>query len=155
MNIHIELARGSDHIAACERILRNLPGWFGIEDAIVEYVAQVGELPTFVALREQETIGFLTIERHSKAAAEIIVMGVAKSHHRRGVGRALVGAAENYLREQSVEFLQVKTLSASHDSPHYAQTRRFYRALGFQPLQEFPTLWDEANPCLQMIKWLG
>lgn len=82
-------------------------------------------------------------------------MAVAPSHHRRGVGLALLEAAEAYLRNQGVRFLQVKTLSDSHDSPEYARTRRFYYAAGFEPLQEFPTLWDKANPCLQMIKWLG
>ncbi|MFP4599030.1 MAG: GNAT family N-acetyltransferase [Persicimonas sp.] len=153
--IDIELARGPDHVAACEQILRSLPAWFGIEEAIVEYVEKIGRLPTFVARTDCETVGFVSIERHSDAAAEIIVMAVAPSHHRRGAGRTLIEASEKYLRDQGVEFLQVKTLSDSHDSAEYARTRRFYRAVGFKPLQEFPSLWDEANPCLQMVKWLG
>ncbi|MFW6053470.1 MAG: GNAT family N-acetyltransferase [Persicimonas sp.] len=154
-DIRIDLSQGSDHVAECEQILRGLPGWFGIEEAIVDYVEQIGELPTLLARTADETVGFLSIEQHSNAAAEIIVMGVAKSHHRRGIGRALLDAAETHLRGRGVAFLQVKTLSASHDSPEYALTRRFYRAVGFKPLQEFPTLWHEANPCLQMVKWLG
>ncbi len=154
-NIQIDLAQGSDHVVECEQILRGLPDWFGIEEAIVDYVEQIGKLPTLVARTADETVGFLSIEQHGDAAAEIIVMGVAKSHHRRGIGRALLDAAEAHLRRRGVAFLQVKTLSPSHPSPEYALTRRFYRAVGFEPLQEFPTLWDEANPCLQMIKWLG
>jgi len=81
-------------------------------------------------------------------------MGVRPETHHRGVGRALVERAEAYLRDKDAEYLQVKTLSAAHPDEGYARTRRFYRAMGFRPLQEFPTLWGEANPCLQMIKSL-
>ena len=35
--------------AAAERILRALPGWFGIEAALLEYARAADELPTFVA----------------------------------------------------------------------------------------------------------
>ncbi len=34
----------------CEKILRSLPAWFGIEEAIVEYVHEVSQMPTFVAM---------------------------------------------------------------------------------------------------------
>ncbi len=47
---------------------------------------------------------------------------------------------------RNVEFLQVKTLSAKHPDAGYGRTRQFYLAMGFRPLQEFPTLWGEANP---------
>ena len=50
--------------------------------------------------------------------------------------------------------LQVKTLSESHPDAGYAKTRAFYRAMGFHPLEEFKTLWGEANPCLLMVKKL-
>ena len=38
--------------------------------------------------------------------------------------------------------------------PAYAQTRAFYLAMGFRPLEELRKLWDEANPCLIMVKRL-
>lgn len=37
---------------------------------------------------------------------------------------------------------------------NYERTRRFYLAAGFTPLEEFPDLWDERNPCLLMVKSL-
>ena len=97
-------------------------------------------------------VGFLTLKRHSPYAAEIYVMGVRPEAHRLGIGRALLQQAEAYLQEQGVEYLQVKTLSATHPDPGYTKTRSYYQAMGFRPLEEFPTLWDEANPCLMMIK---
>ena len=140
--------------AVCEPILRSLPEWFGIEEATEAYAEETNLLPTFVARSGGTPVGFLTLRLHTVDAAEISVMGVMPSDHRRGAGRALVAAAEAYLRGAGFCFLQVKTLSSAHPDPYYARTRAFYLAVGFRPLQEFPMLWGEANPCLQMVKVL-
>ena len=79
-------------------------------------------------------------------------MGILPEAHRQGLGRRLVSAAEAYLREQGVEYFQVKTLGPSHSDPGYARTRAFYQGVGFRPLEEFPLLWDVDNPCLIMVK---
>ena len=138
----------------CEPILRSLPEWFGIEEATRQYVLDIEALPTFLATVKGQVVGFLTLKQHSEYAAEVLVTGVYPQEHRKGVGRALMASAEAYLRERGVEYLQVKTLSAAHPDRHYAKTRRFYRAMGFRPLEEFPELWGAENPCLQMIKGL-
>jgi ribosomal protein S18 acetylase RimI-like enzyme len=138
----------------CEPILRALPEWFGIEAATAQYIRDVDALPTFVASVDGRAVGFMTAKQHFPQAAELYVLGVLPEMHHRGVGRALLARVEAYLREQGVEYLQVKTLSVSHPDVGYAKTRAFYEAMGFRPLEEFPTLWDEANPCLLMIKTL-
>jgi len=51
-------------------------------------------------------------------------------------------------------YLTVKTLDESREDEGYARTRRFYYAMGFQPLEVFPMLWDADNPCLCMLKYL-
>ena len=140
--------------SACEPILHALPQWFGIREATEQYLRDIEELPTLVAALDGETIGFLTLREHSEHAAEIHVMAVRPGLHRHGVGRALLARAEEYLRERGIEFLQVKTLSDRHPDTSYAQTRAFYSAMGFRPLEEFPELWGPENPCLQMIKSL-
>jgi ribosomal protein S18 acetylase RimI-like enzyme len=138
--------------SACEPILRTLPQWFGIPEATEQYLKDIEGLPTLTASFDRDAVGFLTLREHSEYAAEIHVMGVRPELHRHGVGRALVTCAEEYLRERSVEFLQVKTLSERHPDRNYARTRAFYSAMGFRTLEEFPELWGEENPCLQMIK---
>lgn len=154
--IHItgpHLKRAAD----CEPILRALPDWFGIEQAIIEYVAAIDSLPTFLAHdghSDSEPIGFMSVKRHSAQCAELYVLGVLASHHRRGVGRALLEKTEQWLIDDSVRFLQVKTLSPSRPCIHYDDTRRFYEAMGFVHLEELKTLWGERNPCLMMIKSL-
>lgn len=132
-------------------MLGALPAWFGIEEAVRAYVQEVAELPTFAVGRD----GFLALKLHSDSAAEIHVMGVRPELHGRGIGTALVHAAERFLRERGIEYLQVKTLGPSHPSLHYARTRRFYASRGFRPLQELTAVWGEANPCLIMVKHLA
>jgi hypothetical protein len=62
---------------------------------------------------------------------------------------------EEYCRKHGHEYLTVKTVDESAGYESYAKTRRFYLGVGFVPLEVFPLLWDEANPCLMMIKRVG
>lgn len=142
---------------AVEPILRALPQWFGIEEATQMYIRDAGLNPTLLAVdpeRGDLPIGFLTLWMHSPTAAEIYVMAVLPEYHRRGAGRLLQSAAEDYLRREGVRFLQVKTLSDKHPDEGYRKTRAFYFAMGFTLLEEFPDLWGEHNPCWQLIKVL-
>jgi GNAT superfamily N-acetyltransferase len=136
---------------ACGPILRALPEWFGIETAREAYVEAISGLPTWLAGDR----GFVTVKRHFPAAAEIYVMGVRPEAHRRGVGRALLQAAEVWLVGEGVRLLQVKTLAGSSAYEPYARTRAFYQSQGFLELEELPRLWDEGNPCLLLVKVLA
>ena len=79
-------------------------------------------------------------------------MGVRGESQGRGVGRALVQAAEAFCRARGIHFLQVKTLGPSHPDEGYAATRRFYERRGFAHLCQLD-LWDDPEqPCLIMIK---
>ena len=124
--------------------------------SVRQYVADAPHLPTYVVRDPQDgsIIAVLLIKRHFPGAAEVQLMAVARSWHRRGAGRALLRAAERVIEKVGVRFLQVKTLSSSNSDPNYALTRQFYLAEGFSPLEEFPDLWDPGNPCLQLIKTL-
>ncbi len=140
--------------AICEPILHSLPDWFGIEEALVQYVADIDRLPTFLAWEAGRAMGFLSIKQHYPTSAEVLVMGIRQETHRQGLGQALLHQAQAWLKDQGVEYLQVKTLGPSHLEGNYAQTRAFYLAMGFQPLEEFPQIWDESNPCLILVKRL-
>jgi len=137
----------------CEPILRALPDWFGIEQSIVQYVLDIEQLPTIIARDESgAAAGFMSIKQHFPQAAELHVLAVRAEHHRRGIGRAMLAKAEQWLATQGVHILQVKTLSPSRVCEAYERTRMFYEAMGFLPLEEFPKLWGERNPCLLMVK---
>ncbi|HEX6990083.1 MAG TPA: GNAT family N-acetyltransferase [Bacillota bacterium] len=140
--------------AVCERILRDLPDWFGIEEAIRDYIEDSADMTFLAAERDGEALGFAALNDHGGCALEIHVMGVRRAFHRQGIGRHLVDAAAAEARALGRRLLTVKTLSPRHPSPEYAATRSFYRAMGFQAVEEFPTLWGEHNPCLLMAKIL-
>jgi GNAT superfamily N-acetyltransferase len=129
----------------CEQILRALPQWFGMEVGVLNYIRSAGELPSFVAYLADEPVGIALVKRHFELGAEVYLMGVLPTRHRMGIGRAL-------LRQEGVSFLQAKTLSSRSADVGYAKTRAFYLAMGFAPVEEFPTLWNEQNPCLLLIK---
>ena len=85
-------------------------------------------------------------------AGELHCMGVKIAYHRKGIGVQLYLELEKYAKE-NYKYLQVKTVEEGHYE-EYDQTVAFYKALGFSKLEVFPTLWDEWNPCLIMIKAL-
>ena len=146
-----ELASHSSGVV-CESILRALPEWFGIEDALVQYVKDADSMPTWLVKEGESVIGFLILRMHFPNSAEIHCMGIHPDHHRKGIGTLLVQSLEKELSCQGVDILQVKTISEQNDCGAYAKTRQFYDSLGFIPLEVFPTLWDESNPCLVLVK---
>ena len=146
--VHVDDPQARSRI--CEHVLRGLPEWFGIEAATSAYIHDVAELSTFAV----GDVGFLSLKQHTPGAAEVYVMGVRREAHGRGIGSALLAAAESYLRARDVEYLQVKTLGPSRPDEHYARSRAFYLARGFVPLEEIHGLWDEGNPCLVLVKRL-
>ena len=151
--------------AAAERILRALPGWFGIESALRDYVRAADELDTLVAvvarpacgghvheIRPDQVIGFVTLRETSEDALELHVMGVLPAWHRRGAGRALVERAASYARAEGFSLLHVKTLAPTDPDPGYAATRAFYAAAGFVPLEILSEVWGPDDPCLLMVR---
>jgi len=140
---------------ACEKILRALPEWFGIEQATLDYIEAAKTMPSIVAMHSETPIGFLTLNFHFATSAEIHCMGILPDYHRRGIGHLMLEELEQYLIHLGVQLLQVKTVAEDSQSEHYAKTRKFYLAEGFIPLEVFPTLWDPHNPCLLMVKSLG
>ncbi|MDP7005752.1 MAG: GNAT family N-acetyltransferase [Phycisphaerales bacterium] len=137
-----------------EPILRALPEWFGIEKATLQYIKDADTMPTMLVRDEGEVIGFLTIHMHFPETAEIHCMGILPQFHRQGIGKLMCESLELYLKKNGALYLQVKTLAEQRECEEYERTRKFYLAMGFSPLEVFPTLWDESNPCLVMVKSL-
>jgi ribosomal protein S18 acetylase RimI-like enzyme len=140
--------------ALCREILKALPEWFGIPEAI-DIFAQGVEGQPMLACRgggDGAVLGFVSLRVHTAVAAEAYVLGIRRAWHRRGIGRSLFAAAAALLRERGICFLTVKTLAATNPDPSHAATRGFYEAIGFAPIEVFPELWNPGNPCLLMLK---
>ena len=137
----------------CREILQALPEWFGIPEAIDAYARGAADLPMIVARNQSGlVIGFISLKPQTSSAVEAYVLGIRREWHRKGIGRSLIEAAERMARQRGATFLTVKTLADTHPDPHYQATRRFYEAIGFQPLEVFPSLWSPKHPCLLMVK---
>ena len=135
-----------------DRLLRALPDWFGIESSIVEYVDAARRLPTVLPYGDDgDTVGVLLHEKHFPETVEVHLMAVDPPWHRRGIGAAMLAETERLVRADDARLLTVKTLGPSRPSKEYDDTRRFYAACGFLPVEEFLDLWPD-NPCLLMAK---
>ena len=150
---HIDAkSEGKEKSDICEKILLDLPQWFGVEEATRGYIAGVADKPMFVASIAGDAMGFLSTVCHFAETAEIYVIGVARRHHRQGAGSLLVASVLESLRDTGTEFLMVKTLGPSHPDQGYAKTRSFYEKAGFRPLEEISEVWGAENPCLIMVR---
>ena len=141
----------------CREILKSLPEWFGILEAIDAYVEGVEGQPMLICkeMSKGSIVGFLSLYFHTPVAAEVYVLGVRREWHRHGCGKMLVEAAVKLVQTRGVRFLTVKTLAATNPDPNYTLTRLFYEKIGFLPIEVFPSLWGPQNPCLLMIKSLS
>lgn len=138
---------------ATDRILRSLPAWFAIDDAIATYVEKSATLDSYLAEEAGTVVGVALYERHFAESAELVLIAVHADHRGQGHGRRLVEMGESALRGEGCRFLEVHTVGPSFEDVGYAATRSFYRALGFAPVHEFEGLdWD--GPTLIMIKQL-
>ena len=142
-------------VSECEGILRTLPKWFGIEQALLMYARDTATMPTFGALDDDILVGFLTLHEHFPTAWAIHCVAIAACARGGGCGSKLLAHAEAWLVARGVRFLQVKTVAGTSKSVEYAATRKFYERRGFVPLEVFPELWDPWNPALQCIKVLN
>jgi GNAT superfamily N-acetyltransferase len=139
----------------CEAVLRSLPRWFGIEDALLMYAQDSAKLPTFAVEQDARILGFLSLQEHFSVSWEVHCIAIAAEARNKGYGTLLVSHAESWLIERGVKFLQIKTVAETSPSPEYAESRKFYAARGYLPLEVFPTLWHPRNPALQLIKALN
>lgn len=131
----------------CNNILKSLPNWFGIESSIADYREKVKEQQFYAAFENDKPIGFAALKIHNPYTAEVYVMGILEEFHKQGIGKELMNHCVEFSAEKEMEFLTVKTLDKSRESKSYEKTRLFYEAMGFKPLEVFPLLWGEANPC--------
>jgi internalin A len=136
--------------------IANLPlRWFSLYGAKVneeqaDCAAAVRSQRGLVAVDTHGVVGFLTWETR-EGGAEITWMAVRANARRCGFGRALLGGLVDRLRVDAVTELRVKTLSSRDPYPPYAETRAFYRANGFEEIDELD-IWGPENPVVLLAR---
>ena len=150
-----EILRYEDKISVVEKLVADLPDWFGKETTTADVEQSVGSFekaPFFASYDGDEAIGFICLKVHTPNSAEIGMMGVMGSQHGKGIGKMLVLRCEDFCRENKIGFFIVKTIDESSGNDNYKGTRAFYKALGFEPIEVFPDFWGEGYPCLYSVK---
>ena len=141
-----QLTDAAEKQAVTRLILEALPEWFGIPEAREEYIRESAGRIFFCAYDRNRPVGFLCLKETGKDTVELAVMGVLKTHHRKGIGRGMFDEAKRIAAEHSYSFIQVKTVQMGK-YPEYDETNRFYLGLGFKEFELMPNLWDKWNPC--------
>lgn len=137
---------------ACDAIVAGLPDWFGDPMGLAECAGAVRSQHGYVSVQAgDEVVGFLTWVEPDRATVEITWMAVRSDSRRAGHGRGLIEALIEGARAAGTRAVLVKTLSDSHPDRGYAQTRAFYRAMGFDPVAELD-IWGPSNPAQLLMR---
>ncbi|MFO7969485.1 MAG: GNAT family N-acetyltransferase [Bacillota bacterium] len=137
-----------------EKILRDLPEWFGIEEATKEYINTVKNYPFIACYKNDEAIGFYSLREENKNVLDMYVLGVLKKYHHKGIGKALQEFAEKYAREKGYKYLMVLTLAKKANNKAYLDTREFYLRMGYIDFYQNDEIFSPEDPCQIMIKCL-
>lgn len=119
----------SNDIDRIVEIMRGLPEWF-TPDAAVEVGEAAGRLPGFAARVGGVVRGFVLLEER-ECCVEIAWLAVDRGFRGRGLGTALVEAAEAYACSRGKPVLTVKTYGGMDYEP-YLETLNFYKKRGFR-----------------------
>ena len=103
-----------------------------IERAIREELGRIEDYygDTFWVAEDDGVIGMVGIERHAQDTAEVRRMAVARAHRRKGIGRALLAAAEAFCRKAGYRKLLLST------SELQSAARRLYESAGYRLVRE-------------------
>lgn len=148
----IQVSNAKQKADIVREVLGDLPEWFGLPESTQSYIEESEYTKLWSAEYEGERIGFVTLNEATEDTGEVHCMGIKRAFHRKGIGSMLLKVLEVSAKEKYT-FLQVKTVDQGHYK-EYDQTIAFYQSRGFSKLEVFPTLWDEWNPCLVMVKKL-
>lgn len=86
--------------------------------------------PSFVAIDDGRVVGSSGVHTHSEFGPTIGML-IAKTHRRRGVGRAMMDALDAWAREQAVRALHLMVF------PHNTSAIAFYRETGWIEVERF------------------
>lgn len=124
------------------------------DEEYLSFCAERDSVPGNQAGTNRDIVGIALVRRHFPESAELHLIAVSPEARGQGAGRGLVEHICRTLSETGCLMLTVHTVGPSFLHEPYAQTRAFYRSLGFIPLEEHENL-DWAGPTLILARIIG
>jgi len=128
----------TEDIEALIEIVRTLPEWFTPNSIEAEITPDLRDEAALVAEVDGEPVGLVSWGEpkfHKEpGVVELYWIGVHRDWRGKGVGKALVRVMEDKLRQAGVRAVELWTVADSEFYPPYADTRAFYRAMGYRDL---------------------
>ncbi len=132
--LRVRIGSTADREAVAD-LMRDLPEWF-VPASIEEAGVDLERYESLIAEIGGRVVGFLS---HGPSAVypepglvKIHWLAVARGHRGRGIGQALVRSLEDTIRRRGGGLIELMTVAEVDHYPPYADTRAFYRAVGFE-----------------------
>lgn len=146
----INIKKTSDATTAL-KIAKNSKDYF--ETGFEDLKRDLKKHSLYGAYLGDKMVGFITFKKNGPDVIEISWLAVNPPHRKQGIGSKLVNDSLNKIGGK-YKICEVKALAETHPDKGYAKTRKFYKRLGFIPLeiiQPYPG-WDNNNPCQIFVK---
>lgn len=124
------------------------PGISYSRKEIASYIADP-DSQTWVAEESSEIVGFLIAGREGQKSSHIITVDVVEEWRRRGVGAALMNAAEEWARQQGAESIYLETAEDNFAA------QQFYQARGYSKIERVEGYYSNGSAAWVMAKGLG
>ncbi len=98
---------------------------------------------------ERRTVGFLVAGREPYRVGHIITVDVTADCRRRGVGNALMEAAEEWSCRQNLRLIYLETAADNEAA------QKFYLKLGYEKHRVIERYYDNGTAAWVMVKWLN
>ncbi len=140
---------------ACILITKELPGWFGQEEANNQYAEDAEKFPAIAVELNDRIIALLVYKELDDQDLNMKVInihwqGILPDFHRTGVGLNLLSLLEDIAEEKNIKTLTVETLDPEMKDKHYLKTYAFYESVGFKTCKHFK--YDDNHLMVKMSK---
>lgn len=158
MRLKIRFASGVDKPAIL-RILQNTPEFTPIDvtvagellDAYLEDPANSGYF-VLVAEADSSVVGYICFGPTALTTGtwDVYWIAVARPEQGRGIGQALLAAAEAKMKEAQGRLILIETSS----KPEYEKTQRFYQSQRYEVISRIPDFYEPGDDKLTFLKRL-
>jgi ribosomal protein S18 acetylase RimI-like enzyme len=104
---------------------------------------------TWVAVESDTVVGFLVADRQANRAGHIITVDVVEAWRRRGVGKRLMDAAEDWAKRLGLRLMGLETAEDNYAA------QRFYEGRGYEKVKKIDHYYANGAAAWAMVKKLG